>query len=794
MSAFLRLLLPLFVLIFSAHAPQAAPRLKTWTGNYPVTGSVTIPAGERVLLDTNLSLSDLTIMGEVVCAEQNLDVSANWIMVHGLLQCGTAGSPFRSRLNITLTGNNPAEDIMGMGTKFLGAMGGGRIVLHGEARLGWTSLSGTARRGTRQLTLKTAPPWRKGDNIVITSSDYRAGHAEEFAIQAITGNVVKISAPLAYHHWCATESYGPSSMEECAEVGLLSRNIVISGDASSETAGFGGHVMVMVGSSATISGVEFFHMGQKGKIGRYPMHWHLVGSAPGQYLDNSSIVHSYNRFLSVHGTHRLHVGGNVGYDTIGHGYYLEDGIEHGNVIEDNLGALVRNATDGKPTPSDANAAVFWISNPDNWVRRNVAAGAEHTGFWLGFPEHPISLSTTDTVWPRRTPLREFNENVSHSNGARGLFVDGAENPDRTTGTTWYEPRKVPADGSSEIVIPKFQNFVSYKNRYEGIWMRGFSRPIITGAKLADNWMGAYFASISAEGPGYIQDSLIVGETGNEGNPEDWEKKGPGGRELPHFWSPHDSIRGLEFYDGSMVVRRTRLANFQPNRQRESGALTNLSPNPYPVSSLNGASDISFTNANRVWLDPLTKKTNGDAFSAFRDQDGSISGVAHAMIVPRNPVLVTESCTRKGAWNAMICPHEYVSIQVRVDSGFDLNGTVIERNDGAWRVLGTAPGDLNHVSFHLISNRPHEVKLPFTAPNTISFIRYEKKDKAVRLYLDYPASGFTVTLWGNRVRKAGSISDLNSGGSKYFYDTAKRRLHLRLVSSNGNWEEYVVRRP
>ena len=267
---FMRLLSCAIALPLLIAPAQAAA--KVWSTSFPTTGSVTIPAGDVVTLDTNVALSDLTIEGQVICADRNLNVSANWIMVHGLLQCGTAAVPYDKNLTITLTGAASATSIMGMGTKFLGAMSGGKIELHGEARQGWTRLAATANKGAPQITLKTAPAWAVGDSIVIASSGYRAEHAEERSITAIAGNTATLSAPLAYQHWCATAAFNTMALEECAEVGLLSRNIVVRGDAQSPAAGFGGHVMVMSGASAKISGAQFLNMGQKGRIGRYPMH------------------------------------------------------------------------------------------------------------------------------------------------------------------------------------------------------------------------------------------------------------------------------------------------------------------------------------------------------------------------------------------------------------------------------------------------------------------------------------------------------------------------------------------
>lgn len=774
----------------------AALPLKTWTGNYPTTGSVTIPAGESVLLDTNLNLTNLSILGQVVCANKDLSIRSGWIMVNGILECGTQTVPYVNKLNITLTGNNPAENIMDMGTKFLGAMNGGTIQLQGVRRVNWVRLATTAAKGATQITVSNLINWKVGGKIVIASTDYNFKHAEEVTITGVSGRVVNLSAPLAYNHWCQTETYGTQTMKECAEVGLLNRNIVIQGDTDSAANGFGGHIMVMRGSVAKLGSVELYHMGQKGLVGRYPMHWHLVGEAPGQFLRDSSIHHSFNRFVSIHGTNQVLLYGNLGYDTIGHGFYLEDGIEENNVLYGNLGLSVYNSADGKPTPSDRNASVYWITNPNNTIRSNTAAGAEDTGFWLGFPEHPVGLSSTDTIWPRRTPLREFNGNLSHSNHNRGLYVDGGELPDRTVGTTWYEPRSNPADENSPLVTPVFSNFTTYKNRSDGVWIRSFAGPIMTGAKLADNWMGAYFANLLT-GPSYnnigiIQNSLIVGETGNKGNPETWETKGLDGRELPHFWAANDSIRGLEFYDGPMALKNNVFANFQSNSQRNSGGLTSLAPNPFWVSTLNTSQAISFVNANRVYLPDITDNNSGDAFSTFLDIDGSVSGTAGAKIVPKNPVLVTSQCTFNAPWNAYVCPHEYVNLRIFERSAGSPSGTIIQRDDGASLKLFSPDKYSNEVNANLIVGRPYALQFPVGTPKHLAFVVSEKANAPIRLSMPYSFTGYTVTLWGSPIQRANSLSELATGGHKYFHDGTT--MHLRLVSQTGNWEEIEVKRP
>src|SRR5690606_6461355 len=79
-----------------------------------------------------------------------------------------------------------------------------------------------------------------------------------------------------------------------------------------------------------ISGVELQRMGQHLTLARYPIHWHLVGDATGQYIKNSAIHDTWNRCVTVHGTDNLLIENNVTYNNVGHCFFLEDGIETGN--------------------------------------------------------------------------------------------------------------------------------------------------------------------------------------------------------------------------------------------------------------------------------------------------------------------------------------------------------------------------------------------------------------------------------------------------------------------------------
>ena len=42
--------------------------------------------------------------------------------------------------------------------------------------------------------------------------------------------------------------------------------------------------------------------------------------------------HTFNRFINIHGTDEAIMRNNVGYDAVGHGYFLEDGIERNGLL------------------------------------------------------------------------------------------------------------------------------------------------------------------------------------------------------------------------------------------------------------------------------------------------------------------------------------------------------------------------------------------------------------------------------------------------------------------------------
>ena len=121
----------------------------------PAAGDkVTIAKDKYVLLDVSPpALGGLTIDGKLSFANNaDLELTTEWIMLHGELEIGTEARPHTRKATITLTNNIKDEDIGGMG----GAndridrgilLMGGTLNLHGDRKNTWSKL---ARPPTRQ--------------------------------------------------------------------------------------------------------------------------------------------------------------------------------------------------------------------------------------------------------------------------------------------------------------------------------------------------------------------------------------------------------------------------------------------------------------------------------------------------------------------------------------------------------------------------------------------------------------------------------------------------------------------
>ncbi len=383
---------------------------KSWPdGKVPREGdAVTIGKDQNVVLDVSPpALRSLTVKGKLSFSNaKDLALETEWIYVAGgELDIGSEAHPHTRNAVITLTDNVKDENINTMGDRGIMLLNGA-LSLHGDRKNAWTKLSATAKAGATKIQVLKASGWRKGDVIVLASTDFNPRQAEERTITAISGNALTLDKPLAYMHFGQITD----GVDERGEVGLLTRNIKIQASEDAEKTYFGGHIMAMAGSKMYLSGIELYRMGQNMHLARYPVHWHVLGEGKGQYIENSAIHDTYSRCVTVHGTNNLRVENNVTFNTVGHCFFLEDGIEHGNEFVKNLAIQTKChptldcvptnlAANGEKDPKYANRQAF--------TEASSTAGTPcclRTTRWrpTGSPTRTIASSTMWRPAPTRT--------------------------------------------------------------------------------------------------------------------------------------------------------------------------------------------------------------------------------------------------------------------------------------------------------------------------------------------------------------------------------------------------------
>src|SRR5271169_4349190 len=689
---------------------------------------VTITKDMNVVMDVSpMPLHGLTIEGKLSFADdKDLELTTEWIMVHGELEIGTEAKPHTKKATITLTDNVKDEDISGVGgttdrvDRGIMLMGG-TLNLHGPEKNAWTKLAKTAEAGSTSIEVLSAADWKAGEEIVLASTDFDPRQAERRTITAIKGNTITLDKKLDFMHFGKITF----NVDERGEVAMLTRNIKIQASADAEQSFFGGHIMAMPSSKMFVEGVELNRMGQNMTLARYPIHWHLIGDAQGQYIKNSALHDTYNRCVTVHGTNFLRVENNVTYNTVGHCFFLEDGIEHGNEFIKNLAIQTKCHPTLECVPTNLAANGERGSNYTNrqayremsFHSKNtllpsdntVAAGSDENGFWLSLPEHPQGKfkdsEVSKTIWPRRTPLRAFRGNVAHSN-FDGFMFDRNIYADNTFGlaTIPFLPLANPADLDSEVVETHFESLTSYKNRNGGLWSRG-DLFVFSDLKLADNAIGMTSSAGdigSSRFKSRLVDSRVVGETDNSGNPTTPEEVAYG-RSLPKKLIPDFPIRGYEYYDYRDDVVNTTFVNFQDNDRRKTGALSFLMFASSGVSTGSTVSGAKFVNAKPVYFPKIDSRFDNDNRGgvgyrtlSIHDLDGSVTGIPDSHIMlndgENDSVVTDDSCAIHPTWNASVCTGDVGRLNLS-DSRGELPATVdIETRTARFAFLSLIGGN------------------------------------------------------------------------------------------------------
>jgi hypothetical protein len=672
----------------TAVLPGSWSSAATWGGALPgVEDDVIIPAGISVTLNANVECGGITVAGrlEVERADRTLICDSLFVQGSGaVFEVGTATNRFLQKFTLTLKGL-PTETVMSMGAKLLGAQQGGTLRIHGRDRTEWTFLGANAAAGATSITLSDTIDWQVGDTILVTSSRLAWNEAETRTITAVSGKTVSFTPGLSYLHNGSTTTRTRSSDGKSwtanlrAEVGLLSRNIKIQGDAASETSGFGGHIMVMPGSGvsgyAFIQGVELFRMGQKSLLGRYPMHWHMCAQeGAGQYFKDNAVHRSFNRAITIHGTESTWVDNNFCYDHLGHGIFLEDGSERFNVITRNVvlgsmrplaGEEVIQTDNAFNTIQNRSPSSFWITNPNNTFTDNIAAGTHGTGYWFAFPKKPLNASAThprfSSMEPYKEPLGAFDRNVAHS-CASGLDInDQVDSTDKLVlnaewanngpfyfnDCTWYSNSVALYAGIGGMR----KNVVYYNNVF------------------SDNETNLFLATYHL-----CEQSLMIADSG-------------------FGILPSSKTRTVyAIYDGAGRMKNNHLVGYNASNTRlfqNIGAATKHPNHVFEGFTWDPVAPVRSSLTNYNIIPPANIGANDPGHprmwaQVILDVDGSIGGVPNSSLVSNHPFLLTTGETRPSSWTNMYrSDRRFAQCRMTYGIASDLNPNI--------SVLRTKPG-------------------------------------------------------------------------------------------------------
>jgi len=453
----------------------------TWGGSAPPTGcgsyvedqlcteSVVIPEGQVILLDVSPPRFYLLLIeGTLIFDRKDLHLQVHYVLLRGgHLEIGTELEPFHHKAEITVFGHPKSIELPTFGSKVI-ACYRCSIDMHGAEQVAWTQLATTAAVGHSSINLVNPVAWPVGSRIVIATTDYESfmsSHSEVATVMSVSngGKTVALGdisvcsntslaglpthcehgrTGLKYPHLGETKVFDGRTVPFRAEVGLLSRNIIIRGDPDRVLCPepklgddqrtelscnqFGvqlffhspGHESLRV----RMANVEVANGGQAFRLGRYAVHWHMIGNVRNSFQRNCSIHNSWNRGTAIHGTNHLRLQNNFIYTIMGHSFFIEDGTEEHNRVEGNL--AIKSVPSMNLLNTDQTPACFWIVTMRNYILHNHAVASRRYGIWLR-PEVSVtgtSVNTPMDVHPINIPVLQIQGNEVHSNGKYGMRV------------------------------------------------------------------------------------------------------------------------------------------------------------------------------------------------------------------------------------------------------------------------------------------------------------------------------------------------------------------------------------
>ena len=342
-----------------------------------------VPENIKLIMNGNINVAALVLRGSTLLWDSTTQTTNEQYLCAGYVVVEGNKGTFHLHLNNQLGRNKRAWIYIKdndashpyLRTRAFGAYGGGgttpTIDIAGRPlKRTWSLLAETLSPWDESLRTMHDPylmGWRVGDRIQVAPTDGGSqGEAQTFVITSL-GAFNRIHLNTWAWATFQSETQVTENVDEnapklaslrSAEVINLSRNIIVTGDdfrnidcdptlsihfrreisdkgcwcrtgvRSKCTMGL--HTIQMYGGVTKWKHVRVEKCGQRGILGKYCLHPHLVGDCPDCVFDGNAIEYGHQRAINIHGTHRMLVSNNVMTDVRGAAIYIEDGNEMWN--------------------------------------------------------------------------------------------------------------------------------------------------------------------------------------------------------------------------------------------------------------------------------------------------------------------------------------------------------------------------------------------------------------------------------------------------------------------------------
>lgn len=174
--------------------------------------------------------------------------------------------------------------------------------------------------------------------------------------------------------------------------------------------------------------------GQRGVIGKYPLHFHQAKDCPSCLFLGNAIEDSHQRGIIVHGTHRSLVQDNVLHLIRGAGIYVEDGNEMHNRFVENVVVCHDTSrerlncrapgTNNEQSDNIQQSGLWALSVTNDFVGNRLVN--HYNAFFTQTSAFPNGQGlAAGKVCTIHAPFGNFEGNVCHSNWRFGFYLDNS---------------------------------------------------------------------------------------------------------------------------------------------------------------------------------------------------------------------------------------------------------------------------------------------------------------------------------------------------------------------------------